>query len=287
MLVSNNDYKKEIEDSDQKNKGSFILRNYILNDKYYSDLKKFSYYFKKNNNFYSYLEYLNNHLNLIYQNKQQIEIVLARYNENMEWAIYNHNFLTIYNKGDKIDSYVSKNKGLIKFYNLRIKNVGRESHTYLYHIINNWDNLADNTFFGQGKLTSDHRPFPLSLYLIPKNENITINLYIKGVKLDNNNRFIHLGKYYNNLSKGYMRPAKLNFIDWWKRYIKYPYPGENNIIWSHGAIFSVKSKLIKNHPKEYYEDLISCISDHPDPEEGHYFERAWFYIFNLGLLKTN
>jgi hypothetical protein len=72
------------------------------------------------------------------------EIVIARYNENLDWLkkIKKSKDLkiTVYNKGpDDID---------VPF--IRLPNIGRESHTYLYHIINNYDNLANQTIFCQG-----------------------------------------------------------------------------------------------------------------------------------------
>jgi hypothetical protein len=72
------------------------------------------------------------------------EIVVSRYNENLDWLkkIKKSKDLkiTVYNKGkDDID---------VPF--IPLKNIGRESHTYLYHIINNYDNLADQTIFCQG-----------------------------------------------------------------------------------------------------------------------------------------
>jgi hypothetical protein len=72
------------------------------------------------------------------------EIVVARYNENLDWLkkIKKSKDLkiTVYNKGkDDID---------VPF--IKLQNVGRESHTYLYHIINNYHHLADQTIFCQG-----------------------------------------------------------------------------------------------------------------------------------------
>ena len=72
------------------------------------------------------------------------EIVVARYNENLDWLkkIKKSKDLkiTVYNKGaNDID---------VPF--IQLPNIGRESHTYLYHIINNYDNLADQTIFCQG-----------------------------------------------------------------------------------------------------------------------------------------
>jgi len=79
------------------------------------------------------------------------EIVVARYNENLDWLKEIKKSkdikITVYNKGkDDID---------VPF--IPLPNVGRESHTYLYHIINNYDNLADQTIFCQGDPIS-HSP---------------------------------------------------------------------------------------------------------------------------------
>jgi hypothetical protein len=72
------------------------------------------------------------------------EIVVSRYNENLDWLkkIKKSKDLkiTVYNKGE--DDIT------VPF--IKLPNIGRESHTYLYHIINNYDNLADQTIFCQG-----------------------------------------------------------------------------------------------------------------------------------------
>ena len=81
---------------------------------------------------------------------KDIEIVVARYNEDLKWlnkyASTNNIYITIYNKG--INDITFKETNNIKIISLH--NVGRESHTYLYHIINNWDTLAQRTIFFQG-----------------------------------------------------------------------------------------------------------------------------------------
>jgi hypothetical protein len=107
------------------------------------------------------------------------EIVVARYNENLDWLkkIKKSKDLkiTVYNKGlDDID---------VPF--IKIPNVGRESQTYLEHIINNYDNLADQTIFCQGdsifhspgfiELINKHRKKfepvqPLSAWYWPENK---------------------------------------------------------------------------------------------------------------------
>jgi hypothetical protein len=59
-----------------------------------------------------------------------VNIVIAKYNENVEWANKIKHKQTIY---DKTDIPVSNS--------IHLKNKGREGETFLYHIINNYDNL--------------------------------------------------------------------------------------------------------------------------------------------------
>jgi hypothetical protein len=77
------------------------------------------------------------------------EIVVARYKENLDWLKKIKKSkdikITIYNKGPDDIENIPSGTSIIK-----LSNIGRESHTYLYHIINNYDNLADQTIFCQG-----------------------------------------------------------------------------------------------------------------------------------------
>jgi len=77
------------------------------------------------------------------------EIVVARYKENLDWLKKIKKSkdikITIYNKGPDDIENIPSSTSIIK-----LPNIGRESHTYLYHIINNYDNLADQTIFCQG-----------------------------------------------------------------------------------------------------------------------------------------
>lgn len=69
------------------------------------------------------------------------ELILARYNEDISWIDkVDVEKITIYNKGENN----------LKYKCIKLPNIGRESHTYLYHIIENYDNLTELTIFSQG-----------------------------------------------------------------------------------------------------------------------------------------
>lgn len=80
----------------------------------------------------------------VYTHKDsKTDIVIARYNESLEWCKPYASMCIVYNKGEPL-----KNNFGLKI--RQLPNVGRESHTYLSHIIYNWDTLNEYTVFLQG-----------------------------------------------------------------------------------------------------------------------------------------
>jgi hypothetical protein len=70
------------------------------------------------------------------------EVVISLFDKNLEWInnLDRDIKVTIYRKGD-----ATSHKDEIYLHN----NVGRDVHTFFYHIVNNYNNLADYTFFSQ------------------------------------------------------------------------------------------------------------------------------------------
>ncbi len=126
--------------------------------------------------FITFLYELSHYVNsekLEYLDKEigSFEVVVARYNENVDWILkeFPHDKVTIYNKG-KQNLKTHSNYKIIK-----LPNLGREAHTYLYHIINNYDNLSDRILFLQGNPYTNHEMhfifLPLKKYKILKETN--------------------------------------------------------------------------------------------------------------------
>ena len=80
-----------------------------------------------------------------YYNNTQIEIIIAAYNEDLTWTEMYANITTVYLKGDK------NNVPTFPPRIYQLPNLGRETYTYLYHIVHNYDRLADLTVFTQGE----------------------------------------------------------------------------------------------------------------------------------------
>ena len=202
------------------------------------------------------------------------KIVVARYNENIEWLENEIDNCIIYNKGNKLNI----NNEII------LENLGRESETYLNYIITNYYNLPDVIVFTQARI-SDHKLSDDVNYLIKikdeafefsKSQNFIIHNDI-GNNIHFDKEFnLNNGEYY--LTDNYKNNKHITFIEWYKQNININYPDPIYIYVN--AIFAIKKEYITNKPIEYYKNLILEVNHHINSTEGHFFERSWYYIFN-------
>jgi hypothetical protein len=193
------------------------------------------------------------------------ELVVARYNENLDWlSQVSHKYnITIYNKGE----------GDI---GIKLLNVGRESDTYLTHIINNYDNLADITVFCQGN------PFDHQADFI---NNINHEIF----KLIKNNDFYNFcdtvpaEKKIANFPSWKLGHVNINMYEFVKKlydnsYDK-SYEDTDMITYGSGAQFFVNKNKILKHSKAFYLNAKKLVDYSINPAEGYCFERSWHYIF--------
>ena len=203
---------------------------------------------------------------------QSCEIVVARYNEDVSWAAPLADFATIYNKGEPIDGVET----------VPLPNRGREAHTYLHHIVEHYDALADRTLFIQGSW-SDHLAYvmspDLSVYFTVPRDFVSCGPFV--IEPDWNASLPHRGKWLEDLQSGRMKRYPGTLGDWWDRVLQIPRTPRIGVQWA--AIFAASRRLIHRKPKAYYEHLLSHVEDHPNPETGHYFERSWHELLTRDL----
>lgn len=100
------------------------------------------------NYLYYYDEYLNE--NFVANGNLDIDIIVSRYNEDLKWTLekpFDQFKYIVYNKGNN-ENFEKKNVKEI----ISIPNVGKCDETYLHHIIDNYNNLADINVFLPGSL---------------------------------------------------------------------------------------------------------------------------------------
>jgi len=185
-------------------------------------------------------------------------IVVARYNENIEWTKQFSNVF-IYNKGEPLIDYSNQ---------IFLNNVGRESHTYYKHIFDNYDNLAEYTVFLQGN------PFDHSPNLISNLNNYINN--INNIELDF--EFLSEGIVSCNI-KGCIYDHELPLIETYEK-IFGEKKDDNNFLFGSGAQFIVSRKRILQRPKEFYLNIIKLLETNISPIEGYVMERFHKLIFD-------
>jgi hypothetical protein len=182
-----------------------------------------------------------------------MKLVVARYNEDIEWTKKYDNVI-IYNKGLPLIGYSNV---------IELPNVGREGHTYYHHIYTNYDNLDEYTIFLQGN-PFDHTPNLDDVIQLIKNfkdsfMSISNQTCITTTMFDNLNPSLPLFEVYQHLF------------------------GPSNEIQTYyfgiGAQFIVSKECIQRHPREFYKKIVELLNKEINPIEGYVIERYHSLIF--------
>jgi hypothetical protein len=239
-------------------------------------------------------------------NPQEISLVVARYYENIDWVLPYNDIAIVYNKGEELT---------LSFSNvINLENVGREGHTYLYHIIQNYNSLSNRIIFCQGS------PFDHNITILHGIDNYYKTMYVQPLGLqylENHNippkeilEKYKIVKDYGleflvvNINENIKTTAPFDFDDNGIDYIfkeyknKFPeceslvqnfllrsnFPIKKNtdkIRFTYSALFSVIKKQIHKYDIEVYKNLSNeLISfNRQSGENGYILERLWLYIF--------
>lgn len=115
-------------------------------------------------------------------NSQKMIIVVARYNEDLAWLKKVPWEYIVFNKGKSLPKWVRNE--------IKLQNIGREGHSYLTYIIDNYENLPDYTIFVQGdpfahsqELIKNINNFDGRADFFPLSDRICVNRYGDSSKL--------------------------------------------------------------------------------------------------------
>jgi len=210
-------------------------------------------------------------------------IIIARFNENISWINkidLNLFDIFIYNKGPELECN--------KLYNvINIPNIGRETHTYLYHIIANYNALPEILIFTQGN-PFDHvsDDFINTINKIQCKSFKFLSKSILTLQYNNTEDVVFEYGFLNNQFWADKHPITHSFyivLNSLSNYTNITLD-KNDIItlFGTGAIFAVNKTLIINKTKDFYLHCIEFFNTNDNlicPVEGHAFERFWYYIF--------
>lgn len=240
--------------------------------------------------------------------KNQIEIVIARYKEDIEWVRAYTDIATIYNKGDA-DLPESD------FCVISLPNIGREGHTYLSHMILRYESFAERTVFVQASpfehndtilfgIDNFDRMDPVQCLGLQYLASLQIPpaYYIDKYKTVTNYGLVYLCAYMNQnltnnefVDKGINDMVELNYqtypawgdytvVEGFLKRAKFPkrIPGEfHHIPYTYSGLFAVDKRVLLGYSIKVYEDLCEeLISQCPQGgSNGFILERLWIYLF--------
>ncbi|TDZ33376.1 hypothetical protein C8035_v010906 [Colletotrichum spinosum] len=216
-------------------------------------------------------------------------IVCARFKEPLEpWAAV-ANYTYVYAKGSVPQSNDSVPHSAFRSY-VPLRNIGREGHTHLYHIVNNYDELQDVMIFSQAD------PFDLLAPAV----STTTEMVQKAVDVEKddvtpfNPKLFHdvadWGRIDWNSSKEalWTTPSQIKTLEralytpgeFWTRVVGEPHPPAIRAM--HGGIFAVRRETIQRLPREAYQKALDEFekANSSNPEVGFFMERMWAPMFS-------
>ena len=210
------------------------------------------------------------------------EIVVAHYNENLDWLKHVSNEVTLYTKGAAPTNdfrQISK-----------LPNIGREGHTFLHHIVSRYNTLACITLFLQGDVHgwNEGTPPHTELSLTEMRESsLTLSgpsatgfgLAERFEKWDGMEWDKDPKRWLERRGKG-IRMSNLTPGQFWQFIFDADHPA--SVPWTRAGVFAVTSEAIQHRPLSFWQNLLDYFEklDHANPEEGHFLERFWTSIFS-------
>nr|QBK91243.1 MAG: flavin containing amine oxidoreductase [Pithovirus LCPAC202] len=213
---------------------------------------------------------------LPFKKTPEVVYVIAQHNENLSW-------LKDIGISDKSYVYHKGGKSIPRFDIWRwesLPNIGRETHTYLTYIVKHYHSLPEIVIFLQGKIDDHIRDVyqnPVEYF----NQTKKFGYSFKHSEVyDNWGRIKHNGIFPEKLRKKQMKIAPYTFGEFWKIIFGFDHPRQ--ILITYSACFGISRERLLSHPLSFYKKCLSFVSDHTDPEIGHYFERLWYSIATFG-----
>lgn len=217
----------------------------------------------------------------------RVQIVVARYAEDVSWlANLPFDNVVVYDKNDRKDTRdfpAPSNAKVVK-----LPNVGRCDHTYLYHIVSNWDSLADVTVFVPGSCANLDAKWRKLEWVIDRVRRTGDSAF----PIDSVIRRPLHEAYHHFVMESYAASTSVNATANpemelqlckhrpYGEFFRHNFP-ETPIVHEimFKGVFAVSRAHIHQNPRSRYEKLLSYLDHHSNPEAGHFIERSWLAVF--------
>lgn len=227
----------------------------------------------------------------------RFDVVIARYAEDLEWLCddeivklfkSSHVHIHIYNKNPNIPLSSRTSNCLKKFSSTMhvLQNVGRDAHTYLTHIVSNYEQLADVTVFLPGSCDSCYKTSRCretlitaittkkSCFIVKKTDHYSEQALLK-FTIDS-----YKSTHPSNASvnpEEELEQSPIRPLGSWYKHVFKEEPSIKYVAWNY--IFAVSKEHVHNTPLDAYKEALSYLKNHSNHEVVHYLERCWISIF--------
>lgn len=202
--------------------------------------------------------------------KPSIEFVVARYGEDVSWMdawLPYVQRVTVYDKSD-----VPMTSAHPKVTVVPLKNVGREAHAYLRHIVDRYEDLCATVVFTQARYDDhlSHQDFdalvrgrgrPDSPMDVPWHQTIMETMGWTVTR--------------NWAANQAMQPMGMSMAKFFIEYIAPDLVPPDKLRYWTGAIFSATASAIRRHPAAAYAKILPLLEVGSNPEAAHAMERSW------------
>lgn len=213
----------------------------------------------------------------------KIELVVARFNEDMSWTLeYDESIRKIYNKG----------KDNLNIPSIKLPNIGREGHTYLEYIINNYNKLPDFVIFSQGSTYDNHvKQSNVDLSTIKSlihsadilyNTNVTYLGLNKSIRDNNEIPGWNMIRNYSDKAHKRLNALIKIYCEKYSNNLNLDPSNNHAFLSNYCGYFLVHKSKILMHDLKFYENLKEdLLQDNKGLETfGHVLERLWCPLFH-------
>jgi len=232
------------------------------------------------------------------ENTFTCDLVIAKYKEDLTtWLpkYENRDFRNIYlyNKNQEDNKKTASDLNCVlagkECIKINLKNEGRCDHTYLYHIISNYDNLADVTIFTKGSsdMQRERKKLAFTINKVFETHNTVMSVDEHPTPIGTHHANFKLDFYRSSHRKNHttgfdihemkMKPASPRPFGKW---FNINFPGIETTKAVYAGVYALSKRHIHQHPKSYYQKFLEELEGHSNPEVGHYLERATVALFS-------
>jgi hypothetical protein len=194
-------------------------------------------------------------------------VVVARFEEDVEWVKEIEHKVYLYNKGSS--SVLNE---------IKLSNVGRESQTYLHHIVTNYYNLDDITIFLQGD-PHEHGLSDNFFNMESFNTAEYINDFTPFLRRMDNYCYLHEDP---NQACNMFENSSVTFTfkEFAAEHGLKNLKDIETIEFVQGAQFAVHRHAIQRTKLDVYKRFLETMSKKENEFCGHIMERLWKYFFS-------